>query len=135
LLNKLLQSPNIKEMTIQNLSAIDEYFARVFNEAREYARKKADMDQLSRLSQIEEVLNQASAPPKEITLIEELLDATDEDSMRLKLKQHQKEITPEFMEILSTLVARLQDGENTELSAHLQMLYRLAIQIQMQANM
>jgi hypothetical protein len=135
LLNTLLQAPNVKEMTMNNLPAVDEYFVQVFNEARDTARKNADLDKLARLSQIEEVLNQASTPPKEISLIEELLDAPDENSIREMLKQHQSELTAEFMEILSSLVVRLQEGENAELGERIQMLYRLALQVSMQANM
>ena len=70
----------------------------------------------------------------QLNLIEELLDVPDEKSMREKLKQHQSEITPEFMEILSTLVARLEDGENAELRDHLKMLYGLALQASMRAS-
>lgn len=135
LLNTLLQAPNVKEMTLSNLPAVDEYFVQVFNEARDAARKNADLEKLARLSQIEEVLQKASAPPQEISLIEELLDTPDENAMREMLKQHQSEITPEFMDILSSLVTRLQDGENADLADQIQRLYRLALQLNMQANL
>ena len=55
--------------------------------------------------------------------------------MREMLKQHKGELTAEFMEILSSLVVRLQEGENAELGEQIQMLYRLALQVSMQANM
>lgn len=135
LLNTLLQSANVKESTMKNLPAVDEYFIQVFNEAREQARKNADLDKLSRLSQIEEVLNQASTPPQEISLIEDLLDAPDDESMKKMVKEHQAEITPEFMEILSSLVTRTQDGEDPELHNRIQVLYRIALQVSMQANL
>jgi len=135
LLNTLLQSANVKESTMKNLPAVDEYFIQVFNEAREQARKNADLDKLSRLSQIEEVLNQASTPPQEISLIEDLLDAPDDESMKKMVKEHQGEITPEFMEILSSLVTRTQDGEDPELHNRIQVLYRIALQVSMQANL
>jgi hypothetical protein len=135
LLNTILQSPNIKENTLNNLPAVDEYFIQVFNEAREQARKNADLDKITRLNQIEEVLNQASTPPKEISLIEDLLDAPDEEHMKRMLQDHQSEVTPDFMELLSSLVTRTQDGEDVELHDRIQMLYRLALQVSMQANL
>ncbi len=135
LLNTILQSPNIKENTLNNLPAVDEYFIQVFNEAREQARKNADLDKIARLNQIEEVLNQASTPPKEISLIEDLLDAPDEERMKRMLQDHQSEVTPDFMELLSSLVTRTQDGEDVELHDRIQMLYRLALQVSMQANL
>ena len=135
LLNTLLQSPNIKENLLNNLPAVDEYFIQVFNETREQARKQADLDKIARLNQIEEVLNQASAPPKEISLIEELLDTPDEAGMKKMLLAHQAEVTPEFMEILSSLVTRTEEGEDAELHDRIQLLYRLALQMSMQANL
>ena len=135
LLNTILQSPNIKENTLNNLPAVDEYFIQVFNKAREQARKNADLDKIARLNQIEEVLNQTSTPPKEISLIEDLLDAPDEERMKRMLQDHQSEVTPDFMELLSSLVTRTQDGEDVELHDRIQMLYRLALQVSMQANL
>jgi hypothetical protein len=135
LLTTLLQSANVKETTMNNLTAVDEYFIQVFNEEREQARKNADLDKLAHLSQIEEVLNQASTPPEEISLIEELLETPDEESMKKMLKEHQSEITPEFMELLSSLVTRTQEGEDIELRDRIQVLYRLALQVSMQANL
>jgi hypothetical protein len=135
LLNTLLQSPNIKEMTMQSLPAVDEYFIQVFNEARENARKNANLDMISRLGQIEQVLGEASTPPKEISLIEELLEASDEKSMKEAILAHQKEITPEFMEVLSSLVTRTQDEGDAELNERMQMLYRVALQVSMQSNL
>ncbi|HSQ16245.1 MAG TPA: CpXC domain-containing protein [Anaerolineales bacterium] len=135
LLNSLLQSPNIKEAIIHNLPAVDEYFIQVFDEARESARKNADLDKISRLGQIEEVLSQASKPPQEVALIEELLDTDDEQSMMKVVQARQSEITPQFMEILSSLVTRTQEGQDPELAERVQMLYRIALQVSMQANM
>ena len=135
LLNSILQSPNVKEATIQNLPAVDEYFIQVFNEAQENARKAADLEKIARLKQIEEILAQASAPPPEISLIEEMLDAPDQASMAQMLEAHKAEITPEFMEMLSSLVSRTQDGEDAELSQRIQMLYQAALQISMRAGL
>ena len=135
LLNTILQSANIKENLLNNLPAVDEYFIQVFNDAREQARKQANLDLIARLSQIEEVLNQASAPPKEIALIEELMDAPGEAGMTQMLLDHQAEVTPEFMEFLSSLVTRTQEGEDEELHERIQLLYRLALKMSMQANL
>ena len=135
LLNTLLQAPNIQEMMVQNLAAVDDYFIQVLKEALENARKGADLDKISRLKQIEDVINQASAPPKEISLIEDLLEAPDENSMKAMVRAHKDEITQDFMEILSSLVTRTQDGEDKELEERMQMLYRVALQVSMQSNM
>ena len=135
LLNALLQAPNIKDMMEQNLAAVDEYFIQVLKEALESARKGADLENISRLKQIEDVINQANAPSKEISLIEELLEESDEKIMIDKVRAHKDEITQEFMELLSSLVTRTQDGEDKELEKRLQMLYRVALQVSMKAKL
>jgi hypothetical protein len=135
ILDALVQSANIKETTLQNLPAVDEYFIQVFNEAMENARKKADLEKISRLKQVEEVLEQVSAPPPEIGLIEELLDNVDESIMMKKLEANKEKITAEFMELLTTLVSRTEGSEDVELSNRMQQLYRLALQMSMQRNL
>ena len=135
LLNTLLNAPDIKEATAQNLPAIDEYFLQVFGEEMEAARKKGDLEQIARLKQVEQVLQEASAPPPEFALIEELLGAPDEQALQAGLEAHRQELTPEFMEMLAALLTRTQSGGEPEIHERLQVIYRMALRITMQANL
>ena len=76
-LNTILQSKDIKEMMAQNLALVDEFFVQVFNEEMEAARKAGDLEKISKLKQVEEVVDKASAPPPEVALIQELLEVAD----------------------------------------------------------
>jgi hypothetical protein len=135
LLNTILQSANTKEATLQNLQAIDDYFIQVFNEARDLARKNADIEKISRLNQIEEVLQKVSAPPPELALVEALLDASEESEMKKLIEAHKSEITPQFMELLTSLVARTEGSDDEELKNRMQMLYSLSLEVSMKANL
>jgi hypothetical protein len=135
LLNTLLTAADIKEATAQSLPAIDEFFLQVLNEEMEEARKKADLERIAKLKQVEQVLQEASAPPPEFALVEEFLDAPDEQALQAKLEAHRQELTPEFMEVLTSLVARTQSSDEPELSQRLQGIYRLALRMTMQANL
>jgi len=134
LLNTLLQASNVKEATIQNLPAVDDYFIQIYNEAKQLASKNADLDRIARLKQIEEVLEQASAPPPELNLVEELLDAPDEASMKKLIEAHKAEITPEFMEMLTSLLSHTQSSGDVELNTRMHLLYSLALEVSMRAN-
>jgi hypothetical protein len=132
----IMQAKDIKEATIQNLAVVDEFFVQAFNEEMESARKAGDLEKIAKLKQIEEVVDKASAPPPEVELIQELLEAAgSEPELNKKLEQHRAEITPEFMDILSNLLARTESGEDAELKERLNKVFGAALRITMSANL
>ncbi len=70
----IVQAKDIKETMAQNLAIVDEFFVQAFNEEMEAARKAGDLEKISKLKQVEEVVDKASAPPPEVALIQELLE-------------------------------------------------------------
>jgi hypothetical protein len=135
-LNTILQSPDVKETMAQNLAVVDEIFVQVFNEEMEAARKSGDLERISKLKQVEEVVDNASAPPPEVALIQELLEAAgSETELTKKLEEHKKEITSEFMDILSSLIVRTESGEDEELKARMNKVFSAALRITMTENL
>ncbi len=135
LLNKILQAPNITEAIQQSLPAVDDLFVQVLDEDMADARKAGDLGRLEKLQTVLNVLKQASAPPPELALIEELLAVEDEAGRRAWLETHRKEITPELMETMTALLAQAQNGEDEELLSHLQAAYRAVLRFSMEANL
>ncbi len=134
-LNAILQSRDVKETMAQNLGVVDEFFVQVFNEEMEAARKAGDLEKIGKLKQVEEVVDKASAPPPEVALIQELLEAAASDAeLNKELDAHKSEITPEFMDILSGLLARTESGEDAELKARMTKVFAAALRITMSAN-
>jgi len=132
----IMQAKDIQGTMIQNLSLVDEFFVQAFNEEMEAARKSGDLEKISKLTQIEEVVEKASAPPPEVELIQELLEAADSETELLKkLQEHRAEITPEFMEIFSNLLVRTESGEDVELKVRLNKVFSAALQLTMSANL
>jgi uncharacterized protein YutE (UPF0331/DUF86 family) len=132
----ILQANDIKETMIQNLSLVDEFFVQAFNEEMDTARKAGDLEKISKLKQIEEVVDKASAPPPEVALIQELLEvAGSETDLLTKLEEHKAEITPEFMDILSNLLARTESGDDAELKSRLNKVFSSALRITMSVNL
>lgn len=135
LLDKILQSPNISEATQQSLAAVDDLFVHVLNEVMAETRKAGDLGKLEKLQTVMNVLQQASVPPPELELIEDLLGVEDEPGRRAWLEAHRSELTPEFMETMTALLAQAQNGEDEELLAHLQTAYRAVLRFSMEANL
>jgi len=132
----VVQAKDIKETMAQNLSLVDEFFVQAFNEEMEAARKAGDLEKISKLKQVEEVVDKASTPPPEVALIQELLEAaTSDDELNKKLEAHKTEITPEFMDILSSLLVRTESGEDAELKARMNKVFSSALRITMSANL
>lgn len=134
ILDALLQSANPQEALIQNLPAVDEFFLHALDDEMEKARKAADLEKIGKLQQMQDVLEQASAPPPELALIEEFLHAEDEATLQQMMESHRAEITPEFLDLLTSLVARPQEEQDPELMARIQTVYQTALRISMQAN-
>jgi hypothetical protein len=136
IISTIIQSKDVKESMAQNLSMVDEFFVQVFNEEMEAARKAGDLEKISKLKQAEEVVDKASAPPPEVALIQELIEAADsEPDLNSKLEQHKSEITPEFMDILSNLLVRTESGDDAELKKRLNKVFSLALKRTMTANL
>jgi uncharacterized protein YutE (UPF0331/DUF86 family) len=135
-LTTIIQAHDISETMIQNLSLVDEFFVQAFNEEMEAARKAGDLEKISKLKQVEDVVEKASAPPPEVALIQELLEvAGSETNLQKKLEEHKSEITPEFMDILSSLLVRTESGEDIDLKTRLDKVFSAALRITMSANL
>jgi hypothetical protein len=135
-LSTIMQSNDIKQTMLQNLSLVDEFFVQSFNEEMETARKAGDLEMISKLKQIEEVVEKASAPPPEVALVQELIEVADsETELTKKLNEHKAAITPEFMDILSNLLVRTESGEDTDLKVRLNKVFSAALRITMSANL
>ena len=136
LLNEILKAEDIAEAAAQNLPSIDEFFLQVLNSEMESARQSGDLDKIGKLQQVVNVLQQASAPPPEIAFIEELLDAPDDQATRQLMVEHKNQITPEFLQMLSGLLAQVQQSEqDPELVQRLQKLNRQALRFSMEMNL
>jgi hypothetical protein len=118
LVDGLLQAADLRQAMAQVLPAIDEFFLKVLEEELQVARKQGDLERSAKLSQINQLIEEASAPPPEFALIQEMLEAPDEESVLKLLNEHKEEITPEFSELLTQLVSRPQSEDADEIPAY-----------------
>ena len=135
LLNELLAAENIEEAASQVLPAMDDFFAEALRAELQQARQAGDLDRLGKLQKVVDIIQKASAPPQEIALAEELMGAEDEESRRKIMEANADSITPEFLQMLSQLVAQLEQQGQQEMAQRLQETYRSALRFSMQSNM
>jgi hypothetical protein len=105
----VLQAPNIEEVIEQNLEAIDDLFLQTVASELEQARKAGNLDRSVRLQKILDVIEAASAPPSELELVEELMELVDDETaLKAALEEASDEVTPELLQILTSLIGQGQ---------------------------
>jgi hypothetical protein len=142
LLNNLVAAGNIQQATTEHLDEINDIFVQVLNHALQDANKKNDSVLMPKLQQIVTVLQKASTPPPELTLLEEMLTAPDESALNKKIEQHAAEITPEFSSIVASVITRSEEqaggktsGEEVQMLGKLQDIYRAVLKFTMKKNL
>jgi uncharacterized protein YjgD (DUF1641 family) len=135
LIEQILQSGDIANATAQSLPAVDEFFLQELNQMQESAREQGDLDRLGKLQKILDVVKQASESPPEIALLEELLEAPDDQALRQSLEEHQDEITPEFLNALANIVGQVEESDDKQLAERIKNINRMALRFSMQRNL
>jgi len=142
LLRTLLAAEDIQAATLEHLDEIGDTFVQILNREMQEAKKKEDKAQMEKLAQVVAVLQQASAPPPELALLEELMQAPDEAGLNQLLAAHADELTPEFSSIIASVMSRTEEQagpkprpEDAEVLDRLQKIYRAILKFTMKKNL
>jgi hypothetical protein len=142
LLNTLLSAENIQKATTEHLEEINDMFVQVLNRTLQDANKKNDVELMPKLQQIVTILQQASAPPPELALLEELLDTPDESAMLKLIESRATEINSEFSSLIAGVISRTEEqasgktsGEEAQMLEKLQAIYRTILKFSMKKNL
>lgn len=134
LLESILSADDLREATYQNLPAVDDLFISVLTSQIEAARERGDLERLSKLNQILDVLKEISKPSEEIAFIEDLIDAPDEQARRQLIEANREKITPSLLQTLSELLIQVQQSaQEKELVERLQAVTRQVRRFSMEA--
>ncbi|KAF0107464.1 MAG: hypothetical protein FD146_1942 [Anaerolineaceae bacterium] len=113
MLETILKAEDIQKATAEHLPEMGEMFIQVLNQAVQEANRKNDAERMPKLQQVVAVLQQASAPPPELALLETFMAAPDEAALDKLIEEHAAEITPEFSAVVASVIARTE-GEGGE---------------------
>lgn len=134
--NRLVQVENIRETTLANLGAIDEFFLQALEVEMAAANESGDTEKLGKLQQIvetvQEVSKSSAGPDPEF--LQQLIDA-DPDARKGLMEERAEEINEKFIETLTGLLVQLDSGENKDLAEKVRGVYRDAVRFSMQASM
>ncbi len=136
LLDEILNAPNIEEAVEQHLDQINELFVQMVQAEHDNASQQGNLEKLGKLQEVINTLQKYTAPPPEVALIEELINAENDDARRKIMEEHADEITPEFLSMLSSLASQGEaEGQSPEVIKQMKELSRQALRFSMQANM
>lgn len=135
LLDEILRSEDIEQAATEALQEMDDFFGEALRSEIQQARQSGDMEQISRLQKVLGVIQKASVPPPEVALAEELLGAENDADRRAIFEAHADQITPEFLQVLNSLMSQLEQQGQPDLVQRLQEVYRAALRFAMQANL
>jgi hypothetical protein len=135
----ILQSDDVTTAMEENLPLVDDYFLQELNATLQAERQQGDLEKLAKLQKMVEVLQKASTPSPEISLLEEMLevpaDQNQQETWRKMLKKNQDKVTPEFLSTLANITAQVQEGEDQELASRIQEIHRLVLRFSMEKSM
>jgi hypothetical protein len=135
-LEEIVKAPNIEQAITENANSINELFVQVLRSEQEKAKQKADLGRMGKLQEIVNVLQKLSAPPPEIALVEELLQAESDADRKAILDAHADMVNEEFMQLVSNLAQQSeQQHQPAEVSQGLRDISTLVLRYSMERNL
>lgn len=134
-LNAVIESGNIPEIIAQNAQAIDELFLNVVEMELDAARKSGDLDRSGKLQQVVEVIEQMSAPPAEMEILNDLLETEDDDARLQMLAELPDEAISGLAEMLAGVMGQVEASGDAALAERVQKVYMQVLKFSMKMNM
>lgn len=141
LIDKILAQEDVAKSTQDNLESFTQDAVDLVQTMLRQASEKNDYARMGKLQKMIEVLQAASAPPPEVSFIEQLLDAPDEPAIDKMLSANASLVNDAFMQALNGLVAQIDSqasqgsAEAKALSEKLQLVYKTALKFTMKQNL
>lgn len=140
---KLLEQEDIAKATQENIQGFTQDSVNLVNQLLKQASEKNDYERMGKLQKMIEVLQEASTPPPEMALIEQLLGAPDEAAMEKMLAENEEMVNEDLTNTLGGLMVQLEaqgqassgNGQAKELTGKLGTLYKLALKFSMKKKM
>lgn len=134
-LETLLQQVRPVEVLQQNAAVLDDFFLQVLNQNLADAEEKKDKPRMEKLRALMLAIQQLISPGYNPDLLNDLLEAADDEARKKVIEANKDEITPEFVESLSAMMLQLQESPDKELAEKVRAAYRAALKASMQRGM
>ena len=134
-INAVIEGGNIRETLAQNAAAIDELFLNVVASELEAARKAGDFNRGAKLQEMVQAIEEMSAPPPEVELLNELIEIDDERERQKLLEKLPQEVVAALSESLAAIMSQVEASEDKALIARFQEVYRQVLKFSMRMNL
>jgi hypothetical protein len=134
-LETLLQVEKPAEVLEQNAAVLDDFFLQVLNQNLADAEEKKDKPRMEKLQILLQTIQQLISPGYNPALLNDLIEAADDEVRKKVVEAHKEEVTPEFVESLSAMMLQLQESPDKKLAEKVRAAYRAALRASMQKGM
>lgn len=131
-LETLLEAEKPAELLQQNPGVLDDFFLQALNQALADAEEKKNAPRLEKLQALLALIQQLITPGYNPRLLNELIEAPNDEARKQVVEAHKNEITSEFVESLSAMMLQLQDGKDKDLAEKVRAAYRAALRASME---
>ena len=141
LVEAILKEDDVDRVTRDRLGEFTQDTVDISSQMLRQASEKNDYARMGKLQKMLQVLQEASAPPPEVGLIEDLLQAPDDEAVNRLLVEHDALINDQFLEALSGLVSQVaaQDKAGSpdakRVADRLQAVHKIALGYSMKKRM
>ena len=131
-LETLLASEKPAELLQQNPAVLDDFFLQALNQALADAEEKKNAARSEKLNALLALIQQLITPGYNPQLLNELIEAPNDEARKKVVEAHKNEITTEFVESLSAMMVQLQEGKDKDLAEKVRAAYRAALRASME---
>jgi len=141
LIESILSKDDVEKAVKERLNEFTQDVVDLAAQLSRQASEKNDYARMGRLQKVLQVLQEASAPPPEVALIEKMLQTPDDASVEVLLKENESMVNDQFMEALSGLVAQMDaqsergNPEAKSVASKLGQVYKIALKYSMKKKM
>jgi hypothetical protein len=131
-LETLLEAEKPAELLQQNPGVLDDFFLQALNQALADAGEKKNTARSEKLQALLALIQQLITPGYNPRLLNDLIEAPNDEARKQVVDSHKEEISPEFVESLSAMMLQLEEGKDQELAEKVRSAYRAALRASME---
>ncbi len=130
-IERLSRAQDVRKAVQEALPWIDQDFLAILEAELDKARQAGDLEHVQRLQRLHDAIQEALAPPPEVQLLQRLLETPDPQARQKLLEEHADLVTPDFVQLVTQVVAQSEAGGVPELKHQLQTIYNEVVRFSM----
>lgn len=135
-LEKILAAESVEKGLELYGNELNDFFTESVRQALEEARTNGDLDRIAKLSSLSNMIEEANKPPAEVSFIEDLLSAENDEAVKQMLKENEDKLSDELLQMLAGIISQSEgQGQQPELAERLKQIQKLVTRAVMAKNL